>query len=208
MKRIILILFLSLTFLLSCETTINESPIITDKNILGEWYYTLPLQLNFPAPESSFHGIQILESGISRLGIEHATGKIKVLDEDNYRDLHSIGDGKIIIDRIYFYGLSRDTLYYSISNDNLFLDQGYKMETYQRTTLGANINDPIETNLAFEFQDINVKNLSISSYVSAFASLKSASEFIVYAKSDYYILYLKINNHVYIEFKFMINYYN
>lgn len=105
--------FFILVLLTNCSDTINENEDFVDKRVLGEWGEITSIENSkHPGPSERFNGIQILESEMKYLAIEHSTGEIKLVQNSNHKELKFIGNNQFETETLALYGTHKELITY------------------------------------------------------------------------------------------------
>lgn len=194
MKKVIIgfVIFLLFT---NCNDSINENASFIDERVIGEWGAVTHIEREeYPGPSKRFLGLQILESELNYISIQHSTGKIKLYENSQPIKLKFLGNNQFETERLTYNGLYKQTIAYSFSNDSLILDYGHYLRKFEKVKLDSAIFEPVYSYLKFEYEDKIYQNISISSSISAYASIVSDNELILASYSETDGINIKLHN--------------
>lgn len=194
MKTKILVLAV-FTLFLSCRESINESETFFDERIFGEWGLVAPINyVGYPSPSHYFYGLQISQTEMKTLAVQHSTGKIKIREDSYFSDLQFQKNNQIQVNVRGLDGILMELITYSFSNDSLILDYGHYKRKFGRVKIDSSIFKPQNSLLKFQYGNKLYTNKPISSNLSAYASKKSENDLLIKGITDGFNITLEIEN--------------
>jgi hypothetical protein len=194
MKKRLLLLAVVAT-LVSCADSLNENETFFDERIFGEWGYVAPIDnIEHPSPSHYFYGLQIFQSKMERLAIQHSSGKIKAIEDSYFSNLEFLKNNQM---KVHIRGLNAvlvERITYSFFNDSLILDYGHYQRKFSRVKVDSSIFKPQNSLLKFRHGNNSYTNKPVSSSLSAYASKISENNLLIKGITDGFKITLEIEN--------------
>jgi hypothetical protein len=202
MKKNILLASFFLLALMSAGCSEKSNPlspgvVLVDNALLGEWY-KIESTSGLIRPSTSISGFQINNDGSKiPVAVETSTGKLMLSEFTHIDTVLYAFNGKIILKRFFAPNIFYDTLNYFFKNDSLVFDRGFLQEVYARSSIGAEVAEPLVSELSAEINEFNFENYKIYPSPSAFAGIDlngTPNKFFIEAISSNHIVIIEIEN--------------
>lgn len=195
-RNFFLVIFFCLLCFISCSN--DNNPINSnnnfDSNLLGEWYLIDSMDLGYPSPDFYFDGIQINKDQLMiPLGIETNTGKVALEEYPRIDSIITAKDGKLVVKFKSFYTIV-DTFNYSFSANKLVIGDENYSRTYIKTSLNSLLFNPITSNLDVKIDSVNMNNLKVYNYPSAYLSKTNTSSISLFMNLKSSSISIELNN--------------
>lgn len=182
---------------IGCEE--NSVPTSTisdiDTQLIGEWYYTDSLPMDYPAPQLAISGMQITkDKNINQLGIEIKTGKIVTHDESRYLELIKANNGILDIKVAAPPDIRNDTMHYEVRQGDLITSKEHFEKIYKKTKLGTQVATPISFDFTTMIDSIQYNGIEVHSYPTCFASKVSSTNLLITALIPHAQINIEIND--------------